>query len=419
MIRVLLATAVLCLLSPAALAHKGSTAYVTIRVQEATVELTLRATTHDLAPTLEVASGVNPALVLYRAKRATVLKNITAYLTLRSGGRHLCRLSSQQLSLDGGRKVSARLTYRCPRRVELLELKYDLLFDAEPRHRAIVTAGEGSAASSQILTAMFRTFRMAHRVSPWTNAADFLVLGVEHIFTGYDHLAFLLGLLLVAGVMGRKEGDDPGSWAGLRYLLVIVTSFTAAHSITLLSSALGWLSMPSLVVETAIALSIVYVGLENLLVDLPRRRWLLTFAFGLVHGFGFAHVLSDIGLPRSGLVLSLASFNLGVELGQLGVVALIFPLIHLLAQERLTVPAGLTMVALLAALLGLLALVGVQIAAQAPVHAALLVLCMLGVPRYGYRAVVLRGGSAIIALLGLFWLAERLLGVSLLGGHLG
>ena len=415
--RALVIALTLCLPCTPAMAHKGSTAHVTIRVQQDTVLLTLRATTHDLAPTLEVAPGLNPVPELYRAKRATVLKNITAFLTLRSGDRFLCRLTGQRLILGGGRRVSARLTYRCPRRVELLELKYDLLFDAEPRHRAIVTGGEGATASSKILTSMFRTFRLEQQVSPWVNAADFLVLGVEHIFTGYDHLAFLLGLLLVAGVVGREQ--QGAVWPGLRYLLGIVTSFTLAHSITLVSAAMGWLSVPSNVVEPAIALSIAYVGLENLVRALPRRRWLLTFAFGLVHGFGFAHMLRDVGLPRNGLVLSLASFNLGVELGQLAVVALIFPLIHLLSQERLTVPAGVAMTALLAALLGLLSLAGVQVAAPAPVLAGLLVLMMVGAPRYGYRAVVLRGGSAIIALLGLFWLAERLLGVTLLGGHLG
>lgn len=417
MMRALLVAAMLCLLTTDAVAHKGSTAYVTIRVREATVDLTLRAKPHDLAPTLEVAAGVNPALVLYRTKRATVLKNVTAYLTLRSGGKHRCKLSSQRLDLKEAR-VAVLLTYRCPRRVELLELKYDLLFDAEPRHRAIVFAGEGGGASSKILTTMSRTFRMERAVSPWANASDFLVLGIEHIFTGYDHLAFLFGLLLVAGVVGREQGKR-GIWPGLRYLLAIVTSFTIAHSITLVSAAMGWLSVPSRIVEPAIALSIAYVGLENLVVSVPRRRWLLTFAFGLVHGFGFAHMLTDIGLPRSGLVLSLAAFNLGVELGQLAVVALVFPLIYLLARERLTLLSGVAMAVLLAALLGLLALAGVQVAVQAPVYGVLLVLLMLGAARYGYRPVVLRCCSAIIALLGLFWLAERVLGVTLLGGHLG
>jgi hydrogenase/urease accessory protein HupE len=195
---------------------------------------------------------------------------------------------------------------------------------------------------------------------------DFLVLGLEHIITGYDHLAFLLGLLLVVGAVRQQRG---GLWPALRYLLAIVTSFTVAHSVTLVATALGWLSVPSKLVEPAIALSIVYVGVENLVVSVPRRRWLLTFAFGLVHGFGFAHMLRDIGLPHNGLVLSLAAFNLGVELGQVAVVA---------------------------------------------VCVLLLALAMTRIPQRWYRAVVVRGGSVAVALLGLLWLAERVFGVSLL-----
>lgn len=357
--------AALLLASPA-LAHKGSKAHVRLTVDEATVKLSLRATAHTLAPTLGVAPGLNPAPVLFRTKQATVLRNITAFLTLRSAGRQ-CALASQRLEVVDQKKITARITYRCPRRVELLELTYDVLFDAHPRHRAFVTAGQGAGARARVLTRSSRVFRLEQEVSPWTNAVEFLVLGLEHIITGYDHLAFLLGLLLVVGAVRHQRG---GLWPALRYLLAIVTSFTVAHSVTLVGTAMGWLSVPSRLVEPAIALSIVYVGVENLLVAVPRRRWLLTFAFGLVHGFGFAHMLRDIGLPHNGLVLSLAAFNLGVELGQVAVVA---------------------------------------------VCVLLLAVAMTRIPQRWYRAVVVRGGSVVVALLGILWLTERVLGVTLLG----
>ena len=143
---------------------------------------------------------------------------------------------------------------------------------------------------------------------------QFLGLGVEHILTGYDHLVFLLGLLLVG--------------AGFRDVARIITSFTAAHSITLALSTLDVVRIPPAIVEPMIAISIVYVGVENIFRRDLRWRWLLTFCFGVMHGFGFASALRDLGIGAGGgVALPLVSFNVGVELGQLGVAVVVFPLI--------------------------------------------------------------------------------------------
>ena len=144
-------------------------------------------------------------------------------------------------------------------------------------------------------------------------AGTFLVLGVEHIVTGYDHLAFLLALVLVA--------------RGGREMLLIVSGFTLAHSITLSAAALGLVSPPALVVEAAIAASIVYAGLENLWRPSLRRRVAVTFALGLLHGFGFAGLLAELGLPERHLLVALLAFNGGVELGQAALVAVVLPLL--------------------------------------------------------------------------------------------
>ena len=396
-----------------AAAHKGGTASITLDLDQAGLQLTLRSTTHALAPALNVAKGVNPIPELYRVKRETVLAYVQGYLTVRSGGTHPCKVSGRRLLLQGRRNVVLKYDYRCPRRVEQLRLRYDLLFDLDASHRAIVSVHDGPRSSSHVLNARRRDLRLERDVSPWDNAGDFLVLGVEHIFTGYDHLAFLIGLLLVVGVRGDRWPQSLG------YLLKIVTSFTVAHSVTLVTSALGWISVPSSVVEPAIAASIAYVGLENLLARQPRYRWLLTFAFGLVHGFGFAYVLQEIGLPRNGLVLSLAAFNLGVELGQVGVVALLFPVVRLLCRQPLRWSAVAQSYLLLVILLGLLHLAGAPVLRQSPAYLLLLAACALGAHRLGYRLAVLKGGSALLALLGLFWLAQRLAGASWLGGVLG
>ena len=142
--------------------------------------------------------------------------------------------------------------------------------------------------------------------------AQFFRLGVRHIFLGYDHIAFLMALLFV------KRFLD---------LLKIITAFTAAHTLTLALAVLRIVRLPPQLVEVGIALTIMYVAAENLWTRETTHRWMLTFGFGLVHGFGFANVLCELGLPSNGLAISLFSFNLGVEAGQIVIVGVLWPLL--------------------------------------------------------------------------------------------
>jgi hydrogenase/urease accessory protein HupE len=156
--------------------------------------------------------------------------------------------------------------------------------------------------------------------------ANFLSLGVKHILTGYDHLLFLLGLLIVA--------------RGFVSALTIITSFTIAHSVTLAVATLHLVQIPSRIVEPLIAASIVFVGVENLLRgDIPGARRLVAFGFGLIHGFGFASALREagIGSGTGGIILPLFSFNLGVELGQIMVAAVALPIIWKLRENPMFV----------------------------------------------------------------------------------
>ena len=163
-------------------------------------------------------------------------------------------------------------------------------------------------------------FRVGRTGSLLKQCGQFLRLGIGHIFLGYDHLMFLFALIVIGGRVTE--------------LIKIVTAFTVAHSATLILAALQVVTLPSHVVESGIALTIAYVAAENVVIAKPAHRWVLTSAFGLVHGFGFANVLRDLGLPTRGLVLSLLSFNVGVELGQLAVVAVFFPITLWIAKRR-------------------------------------------------------------------------------------
>jgi hydrogenase/urease accessory protein HupE len=169
---------------------------------------------------------------------------------------------------------------------------------------------------------------------------EFFKLGLEHIAFGFDHLAFLLALLLA----GSK----------LREAVKIITSFTVAHSITLALATFDVVNLPSWIVEPLIAVSIVYVGLENIFRRQTANRWMLTFAFGLIHGFGFASALRELGIAAQGsrAIVPLFSFNFGVELGQIALAALVLPVIWKLREQPKFMTRYVTAFSLLIALAG-------------------------------------------------------------------
>lgn len=185
------------------------------------------------------------------------------------------------------------------------------------RHLAHVPASNGSGDA--VLLRGATTLEVGASAARGSVVGALLWMGVVHILSGMDHLVFLFGLILVGG---RFRG-----------LLKTITAFTVAHSITIALAVLGiWAPSPSFV-EPAIALSVAYVGCENFFVKNADRRWLITFPFGLVHGFGFAGALGELAVPRGQLIPALVSFNLGVEAGQLAVLAVVLPLL-LWARQR-------------------------------------------------------------------------------------
>jgi HupE / UreJ protein len=205
--------------------------------------------------------------------------------------------------------TSLQLDYRWPQPIEELTLRYRLFAPDAPAARALMTASHQGKTQSLVFTPAASEFTLVSR-SASKQIYSFALLGIEHILTGYDHILFLISLLLVTTSFGS--------------IFKIVTAFTVSHSVTLTLAVLNIVTLPSQLVECAIALTIVYVALENLWKRTFNHRWALTFGFGLIHGLGFAGALREIQIPRANLFTSLASFNLGVELGQIGVVAVCF-----------------------------------------------------------------------------------------------
>lgn len=238
-------------------------------------------------------------------------------------------------------------------RGEELRLRYGILLDRDSLHRCLIQAtwsGETRIAGRGREVVAFPPARSDDRTSGWFSM---VTEGTHHIWTGYDHLLFLFTLLLPSVLYQTREGWAPRVRPRevLREVLQVVTAFTVAHSLTLCAATLGLVHLSSRLVETTIAASILVAAAANLLpvqsrwkmestFTSNRRRWLkppgwvVAFAFGLIHGFGFASVLENLGLEKSDLFHALIGFNVGVEAGQLAIVAMFLPAALLIRGTR-------------------------------------------------------------------------------------
>ena len=213
-----------------------------------------------------------------------------------------------------------------------LKLRYSLMFDQDNLHRALVKIDLPDSQSNAILSPERPEVSLTKANDSLTHVlARYLIEGVWHIWIGVDHILFLLSLLILAFLEPTRKSVI--HWPAVKNVktsvldvLNVVTAFTLAHSITLGLTIFKWLEPSADFIEPVIALSVVAAALNNLLGWAALRRWQLAFAFGLVHGFGFANVLLDLGLPSDQLAIALGGFNLGVELGQIAIVLMFLPL---------------------------------------------------------------------------------------------
>ena len=254
--------------------------------------------------------------------RARLVAIITDHCEIRFDGA-LTKPETIACQQDDAKNVSAKMDFTVPPAKEL-ELKFPIIQSLPLGHRMFfsMSGPNGKTLTEQLLTANSATVIVpldstaATPPEPAHTFTDFVWLGVEHIATGYDHLLFLFALLVVTRTF--------------RSALAVITAFTIAHSITLAVATFNLVTLSPNVTEPLIAATIVYVGLENLWRHGdPHKRWLLTFSFGLIHGFGFATALREMGVGQraGGVLLPLFGFNLGVELGQLTVAAIVLPIV--------------------------------------------------------------------------------------------
>lgn len=238
-----------------------------------------------------------------------------------------------------------------------LDIFYNVLFDKDSKHKGMLIVEYNWKAGIVDNEAMFSNVYSGDNTQQTLSLKDASImkgfialvkLGIWHIWIGLDHILFILALILPS-VVRRKESDIPlslstahDSWMPVErfkpafmYIVKIITFFTIAHSITLALASLQIINMPSWFVESIIALSIALAAFHNIKPIVKSKEWIIAFAFGLFHGFGFASVLGEKGLGGDYMVLSLLGFNVGVELGQLLIICMIFPVLYVIRKLKL------------------------------------------------------------------------------------
>lgn len=358
-------------------AHKASDSYLTLTrtgSDSAAISGRWDISLRDLdnAITLDTNGDGDISWGEVRAKHRSIADYALSRLTVEASGASCSITAGEQLieqHSDGAYTVLL-FTGNCPRAGAALMVDYRLLFDIDPQHRGLLQYVEAGAASSVIFGLD------SHRQSigdaeagRFEQLRQYVRDGVWHIWLGFDHILFLLSLLLPAVLLRRGQTWLPATSFGAVAIDVakVVTAFTVAHSITLTLATLGVVSPNARWIESGIALSVALAALNNIFPLVRHGRWVAAFGFGLIHGFGFASALNNLGLPTGSLVLSLFGFNAGVELGQLAIVALFLPVAFALRGT------------------------------------------------WAYRRAVLTGGSVAVAAIASVWLIERAFNLSVPG----
>src|SRR6185436_15926747 len=354
-------------------AHKPSDSYLTLYADGRSLRGQWDIALRDLEYAVGLDADGDGAITWgeLKAKRADTEAYALSRLKILADGKP-CALAPSELLVDehsDGAYAVLRFGADCQAAAyERVAVEYSLFFDLDPTHRGLLRLERGKDSVTGILSPDKPLLEVGTEGrTSLQQFADYVREGTWHIWIGFDHILFLVSLLLpsVFVYSTRENRWVPAArfrdtfWDVFR----VATSFTIAHSITLSLAALSVIELPSRLVESTIALSVVLAALNNIWPVVHGRRWLVAFGFGLIHGFGFASVLADLGLPRDALLLALVGFNLGVEFGQLAIIAVFLPLAYAMRGS------------------------------------------------WAYRRVVFVGGSALIAATAAIWLVERALDV--------
>lgn len=341
MIRGLLALVLTVVLTATVHAHSQSYGYLTVTDLEQSLSGRLDVAVRDADLLLALDSDASGTITWgeVQAREHEIGARLLGGIGL-ARGETPCTLEPSPLLIDehGGETYLAIPFAASCTATGPVSLGYDLLFDRDAQHRGIVSYAAGGPARTVIMSPDNREAVLAASGAA-SRFATFVAHGIHHIWIGYDHILFLMTLLLATAMRARGQGARRSLVAAAK----VVTAFTVSHSVTLTLAATSLVSVPAAVTESLIALTIALAAANNIWPVVTARVWILALLFGLVHGLGFANVLADLGLDSTGLLVTLLAFNIGVELGQLAIVIVALPVIHAAAAPRLgwkTMPAA-------------------------------------------------------------------------------
>ncbi|MGN6281045.1 HupE/UreJ family protein [Frateuria sp.] len=359
-------------LPPVASAHKESDAYLSLRTDPANDhvlhgqwDIALR----DLDFAIGLDGNHDGAITWgeVQSRRGAIERYALQRLAITGDGLQ-CELSPTAQLIDehtDGAYAVLRFDALCDKNIpSTLGVVYHLMADLDPYHRGIVTFHAGERTAGAVLGPDQPTATLnLRKPDRWNEFTSFVSDGIWHIWTGLDHILFLLSLLLPA-VLIRRRADDgwrkgtvvaegsgtlmalagqpphyrweaaTGLWPVFLDVLKVVSAFTVSHSVTLSLAVLGIVALPSRLVESGIALSVMVAAFNNLYPVVRQRTWLIAFAFGFIHGLGFASALTGLQLPPAAMAATLGGFNVGVEIGQEAIVLAFLPLAYLLRRTR-------------------------------------------------------------------------------------
>jgi len=364
------AAAIVCLLLTAtAHAHIASNGFLAVKVEGARLSGSIELAMRDAELAVGLDSNRDGAITWgeLRSHQRDLELYVRSRLAL-GDGTHRCSEEFSSVEVNervDGNYVWLPFTADCGRsRLSRVVVDYRLLQGIDPSHRGLLSITAWGGTQTGVLNGQGEQSIALEHPSAWRAFTEYLQTGIWHIWSGIDHLLFLLSLLLPAVLRRRHRHWEAVPLAAPAFvnILKVVTAFTIAHSLTLSLAAFEVVRLPSRLTESVIAASIVIAALNNIFPKVTEGRWRIAFAFGLLHGFGFASVLADMGLPPGARVISLLSFNLGVEVGQLAVVVAVMPMAYAIRATTF------------------------------------------------YRQTVMRWGSSAIATLALVWLVQRAVG---------
>jgi hypothetical protein len=317
-------------------AHKPSDSFINLDIQDKQIKVRSDLALRDLDYLIGLDSNLDEKITWgeVKAKEHDIKSYIFSKLDINALCKRRGKTSFAINKHNDGNYASLDFTYDCRDKPEKLLLKYNILFAEDPDHRAFVNINYDGHSQAYILdskhTEIATSLAKVNYIQIFFNFFD---QGKYHIWSGIDHILFLLALLLPAVFSDvRKLIVVDKFKTALWSIVKIVTAFTVAHSITLSLAALELIQFNSKIIEASIALSVIIAAINNIKPLFAKKSWLVAFGFGLIHGFGFAGALQNLGLPLNGLLVALFSFNLGVEFGQLVIVITFIPLAYFLRK---------------------------------------------------------------------------------------